>query len=145
MTIDYIHFTPWASLAGGALIGLAAVLLMAGLGRVMGCSGIAAAVITGPGRAWRLTFLAATAFAPVLYTLVYTAPTARIEVSPLVLAIGGVIVGVGTRMGAGCTSGHGICGLARLSPRSMVAVITFMVVAIAVASLNTLISGEVSL
>ncbi len=122
-----------AALAGGALIGAAAVLLMAAQGRIAGISGIAAGAIDPPtpadDRGWRLAFVAGLILAPLL--LLPTGLVAMPTVTPDLglLVAGGLLVGIGTQLGSGCTSGHGICGLARLSPRSLVSVVTFMAVA----------------
>lgn len=128
-------FTPVASLAGGALIGLAAALLMAVHGRILGATGIltGAFLPTGPGdRGWRIAALAGMASAPVVWRLTAGAwPAIDVPVPMTALALGGVLVGVGVTLGGGCTSGHGICGNARLSPRSIVATLTFMATAFA--------------
>jgi len=122
------EFTPWASLAGGVLIGLGAVILMAFNGRIAGMTAMLDGVLKPqhPDSRWRLAFLAGAIGAPLIATLLgaefsFAAPTT----GPL-LALGGLIVGVGVTYGAGCTSGHGVCGLARFSPRSVVATATFM-------------------
>lgn len=124
-------FTPIASTVGGAMIGAAAVLLWAGLGRIAGISGILGGLLAPAGdRAWRLAFLGGLIAAPVLYRLAggfVVHPT--IDASPAMLVVAGLLVGVGTTLGSGCTSGHGVCGLARLSPRSFVATMTFLVTA----------------
>lgn len=128
MTIDWTHFTPGSALAGGLLLGLAAAALALGNGRVLGISGIVGGLFK-PQRAevaWRLTFLLGLLLAPVIYTSIDTLPTATVEADTPTLVIAGLLVGLGTRYGAGCTSGHGVCGLARLSPRSLVATVTFM-------------------
>jgi len=122
-------FTPLSGAIGGALIGLAAALLLAFNGRIAGISGIVGGLL--PPRAgdmaWRLLFVAGLALGALLVRLFTGAPLAQTSgTSTLMLALGGLLVGFGSRLGAGCTSGHGICGLARLSPRSMVAVGTFM-------------------
>ena len=121
-------FTPLASTAGGILIGTAAVLLMLTLGRVFGATGILAGAVWGPsGRDWRLALLAGMVTAPGLYFLVAGEwPAVEVPVSALALIVGGFLVGLGVTYGAGCTSGHGVCGMARLSPRSIVATATFM-------------------
>lgn len=122
-------FTPWQSLAGGALIGLAATLLMLVLGRVMGATGILTAAFTAdaPERGWRLSILAGMISAPLmLWGLTGQLPEVQVPVSMPMLLIGGFIVGLGVTFGAGCTSGHGVCGMARLSRRSIVATATFM-------------------
>lgn len=128
MTVDWAHFTPWASLAGGILLGIAAALFILANGRVLGISGILAGLVrVRPGDAgWRLAFVAGLLLAPVLWGLVGRPVAARIEAGPLLLVAGGLLVGWGTGHGSGCTSGHGVCGLARLSPRSLVATLAFM-------------------
>lgn len=123
-------FTPFQSLAGGALIGLAAVLLMASLGRIMGATGILAGVLhpaSSTDWSWRATLLAGMISGPLaLLMLTGSLPVVQVPVSTPMLAIGGFIVGIGVTFASGCTSGHGVCGMARLSPRSVVATLTFM-------------------
>jgi uncharacterized protein len=136
ITIDWQHFTPALATAGGALIGLAAAVLIVFNGRVAGISGIAGGLFT-PARAdvaWRVTFLLGLVIAPILYGAVLGLPVIQIEASTPTLVIAGLLVGVGTRYGAGCTSGHGVCGLSRFSMRSLVATLTFMAVGFAVAT-----------
>jgi uncharacterized protein len=128
MTIDWNHFTPWTSLAGGLLLGLAAALFILLRGRVLGISGIVGGLLV-PRRGdagWRLAILAGLLAAPAVWALFATPVAARIEAGWPVLIVAGLLVGWGTRMGSGCTSGHGVCGLARLSPRSLVATLAFM-------------------
>ncbi len=124
-------FTPWQSLTGGALIGLAATLLMLGLGRIFGATGVLHGLFSSDAsgdRMWRLVLLAGMISGPLLvFMLSGRMPAVQVPVSPLMLGIGGLIVGVGVTFGSGCTSGHGVCGMARLSPRSIVAVLTFMI------------------
>lgn len=122
-------FTPWLSLAGGALIGLSAVLVMLFFGRIAGISGITSGAV--PGRRddwdWRLAFIVGLVLAPLLVTALTGEPLAQSVPGNLpAMALAGLLVGAGTVLGSGCTSGHGVCGLARLSPRSLVAVLTFM-------------------
>ncbi|WP_426112876.1 YeeE/YedE family protein [Massilia sp. PWRC2] len=130
MNIDWAHFTPWSALAGGVLVGLAAALLVLLNGRIAGISGILGGLLSWPrtpgDRAWRLAFLAGLISAPLVYSLRAPLPIVTIEAGPLTLVVAGLLVGVGTRYGAGCTSGHGVCGLSRLSPRSLVATVAFM-------------------
>ena len=125
-------FTPWQSLLGGALIGLSAVLLMAVHGRIAGISGILSGII--PPLAldwqWRAMFLAGAIAAPLLLTLAGGEIPFSVPVSTGSLILGGVPVGVGVHFGNGCPSGHGICGIARLSPRSIAAVLVFMATAL---------------
>ena len=128
MTIDWTHFTPWASLAGGILIGTAAALLVLLSGRIAGISGILGGVIA-PRRgdiAWRVAFVAGLVVAPLVWILFAPPAAPRIEAGLGTLIVAGFLVGLGTRYGAGCTSGHGVCGLARLSPRSLAATLAFM-------------------
>ena len=127
------EFTPLTGALGGALIGLAAALLLALHGRIAGISGIVGGLL--PPRAgdalWRLLFVLGLMLGALLVRLYSGAPLAvPVESSTFTLVLGGLLVGFGTRLGSGCTSGHGICGLARLSPRSLVAVLTFMASAV---------------
>jgi uncharacterized membrane protein YedE/YeeE len=128
-------FTPWMSLAGGVLIGLSATLLMLFLGRIMGATGVLAGLLqpaSGDDFAWRAALLAGMVTAPACVWLATgTMPVVEVPVSTFALVIGGLIVGIGVTFGSGCTSGHGVCGMARLSPRSIVATLTFMVVTFA--------------
>jgi uncharacterized membrane protein YedE/YeeE len=127
------HFTPWTALAGGILIGLAAVLLLWLNGRVAGVSGIAAGLWWGEGgdRVWRILFLLGLIVGSgVWVALGGAAPLGRTGFPPPVMVIGGLLVGYGTALSGGCTSGHGVCGMARLSPRSIAATAVFLVVAI---------------
>jgi uncharacterized membrane protein YedE/YeeE len=127
MTIDWNAFTPWTALGGGALIGLAAALLVLLNGRIAGISGVIGELASLPrDRTWRLAFLAGLIGAPLLYSLFATLPASRIETDTGWLIVAGLLVGLGSRYGAGCTSGHGVCGLSRLSPRSLVATGVFM-------------------
>lgn len=123
-------FTPLQSLAGGALIGAAAVLLMATLGRIMGATGILAGLLQPANLSdwsWRAAVLAGMISGPVAIMLATgQLPAVQVPVSTPMLLVGGFIVGLGVTFGAGCTSGHGVCGMARLSPRSIVATVTFM-------------------
>jgi len=126
-------FTPFASLGGGLLIGLGAVLLMLGLGRIFGATGILSGAVLVENRqemSWRIAVILGMILAPVLIFAVTGAmPALTVPVSPMMIVIGGVIVGFGASLGSGCTSGHGVCGLSRLSIRSLVAVPTFMATA----------------
>ena len=128
MTIDWHAFSPWSALAGGLLIGLAAATFVLFNGRIAGISGILGGLLR-PARgdaAWRLAFVLGLIVAPLAYGLVMPLPTVRIDADFTTLAVAGLLVGLGTRYGAGCTSGHGVCGLSRRSPRSLVATISFM-------------------
>jgi uncharacterized protein len=128
MTIDWAHFTPWTSLAGGLLIGLAAGALILGAGRIMGAAGIVGGLVEPRGGdvAWRLWLIVGLLLAPTLLTLFSAAKAPTIETSWPMIIVAGLFVGLGTRLGTGCTSGHGVCGLSRLSPRSFVATAAFM-------------------
>lgn len=123
-------FTPYQSLLGGALIGLSAVFLMAFLGRIMGATGILSGVInpaTWHDWSWRAAVLAGMASGPIAYfALTGAMPQIQVTVSQPMMLASGFIVGIGVIFGSGCTSGHGICGMARLSPRSIAATLTFM-------------------
>ena len=124
------EFTPYASLVGGVLIGLSALLVMFLFGRIAGISGISVNALKQPfaESAWRLSFIIGLILAPVLIRLLAGIEVEQTVSSNLVvMGIGGLLVGAGTVLGSGCTSGHGVCGLARLSPRSLAAVVTFMV------------------
>lgn len=130
MNLDWTHFTPWTALTGGILLGIASAAFILLNGRVLGISGIVGGLLA-PRRAdigWRLSFLLGLLLAPTALTLLapglMRAP--RIDAGTLTLIAAGLLVGFGTRYGSGCTSGHGVCGLSRLSPRSLVATLTFM-------------------
>ncbi|WP_430513874.1 YeeE/YedE family protein [Pannonibacter phragmitetus] len=124
------EFTPLLSLAGGALIGLAAVALMAVHGRIAGITGILGGFLPGSGesdRGWRIAFIAGMVSAPIIVmALTGSMPQIAVPVSTLALVAGGFLVGIGATFGSGCTSGHGVCGLSRLSARSIAATLTFM-------------------
>lgn len=122
------EFTPYLSLAGGILIGLAATLLMAFHGRIAGMTGILAGIIPPISKdwGWRLAFLAGAVLAPLIFTASGGHIAFSVPISASALVAGGLIVGVGVTLGSGCTSGHGVCGMARLSPRSIVATLVFM-------------------
>ena len=128
MIIDWNHFTPMTSFSGGILLGLAAAFFILVNGRVLGISGILGGVLRPrPADAgWRLAFLLGVLAAPLVCRLLATVPEARIDAGWITLVVAGVLVGAGTRYGSGCTTGHGVCGLSRLSPRSLVATLTFM-------------------
>lgn len=128
MNIDWNAFTPLAALAGGALIGLAAGLFVLLTGRIAGISGVLGGLLR-PVKgdvAWRAAFIGGLVGAPLVYALVAAVPAPRIDAGWGLLVLAGLIVGVGTRYGSGCTSGHGVCGLSRLSPRSLAATLAFM-------------------
>ena len=128
MTIDWNAFTPWSALAGGALIGVAVALFALVNGRVAGISGILGSLLS-PVKgdvAWRVAFVAGLIGAPLVYSVFAALPKAHVDASFGALVVAGFLVGIGTRYGAGCTSGHGVCGISRLSPRSIVATLVFM-------------------
>jgi hypothetical protein len=131
--IDWAHFTPWSSLAGGIAIGAAAAMLLLLNGRIAGVAGIIGGLLrpAGGDMAWRFAFVIGLVVAPVAYRLVAVPAPPTIEAGFPVLVLAGVLVGAGTRYGSGCTSGHGVCGLSRLSPRSLAATLTFMAAGIA--------------
>jgi len=128
VTLDWNHFTPFASLCGGALIGLASGGLVLLCGRVAGISGIVGGLLCSrrPELGWRVLFIAGLSAAPWLWGAAATWPEVRIDTGWPLLVFAGLLVGFGTRLGSGCTSGHGVCGLSRLSPRSCLAVLCFM-------------------
>ncbi len=128
MSIDWTHFTPWASLAGGLLLGLASAAFILFNGRILGISGILGGLLRPQAgdTGWRLSFVAGLLVAPLVWSLFAAPVVPRIDAGPALLVIAGLLVGWGTRYGSGCTSGHGVCGLSRLSPRSLVATLAFM-------------------
>lgn len=132
MSIAWNTFTPWSALAGGVLIGVAAALLVLLNGRIAGISGIAGGLLRPQAKrlagdvAWRVAFLLGLVGAPLVYALFAAVPVPQIDASTAALVVAGVLVGFGTRLGSGCTSGHGVCGLSRWSPRSLVATLAFM-------------------
>jgi hypothetical protein len=128
MQIDLTHFTPWPSLGGGILIGLAAAMFLLLNGRIAGISGIVGGLLS-PARGdvgWRVAFVTGLALAPALYAVFTRFPQPTIDAGYPLLLLAGLLVGAGTRYGSGCTSGHGVCGLSRLSPRSLAATLAFM-------------------
>ena len=128
MTVDWNAFTPWSSLAGGALIGISAAMFALLNGRVAGISGVLGGLLK-PVRGdigWRVAFVSGLLGAPLLYVLLAGVPRPQIDAGYAALVLAGLLVGVGTRYGSGCTSGHGVCGLSRLSPRSLAATAAFM-------------------
>jgi uncharacterized membrane protein YedE/YeeE len=131
MTIDWIHFTPWLSLGGGILLGLASAAFILVNGRILGISGILGGLLVPRlgDVGWRITFLLGMAASPFVASLLLPVDyleAPRIEAGYIAIAVAGLLVGFGTRYGSGCTSGHGVCGLSRLSLRSLVATLTFM-------------------
>ncbi|MTW13540.1 YeeE/YedE family protein [Pseudoduganella eburnea] len=134
MSIDWAHFAPWPALAGGLLIGLAATLFLFLNGRIAGISGILGGLLA-PARGdigWRLAFLGGLVAAPMVYGLWFALPAAQVDAGTPTLLAAGLLVGLGTRYGSGCTSGHGVCGLSRLSPRSLAATLAFMLAGFAI-------------
>ncbi|QVN22051.1 YeeE/YedE family protein [Burkholderia pyrrocinia] len=129
MQLDALHFTPWLSLAGGVLIGLAAAWLVAFNGRIAGISGIVGGLFTaGAGeRDWRVAFVAGMIAAPIAMRVAGAGLTPQVDASWQELLAAGLLVGIGTRYAGGCTSGHGVCGMSRGALRSMVATATFMI------------------
>ncbi|HCL15002.1 YeeE/YedE family protein [Stutzerimonas stutzeri] len=128
MTIDWINFTPWTALAGGVLIGAAAGLFVVLNGRIAGISGLLASLFErgAEGRGEKALFLLGILLAPLCWLLMAELPAAEFQTDWLGLLAAGLLVGIGTRYGSGCTSGHGVCGISRLSPRSIVATLAFM-------------------
>ena len=126
--IDWHHFTPLTSLAGGLLIGISAAIFLLFNGKIAGISGIVGGllnpVINDIG--WRIAFVSGLMIAPLVMLMAVDLPAVRIDVGYPTLIVAGLLVGLGTRFGSGCTSGHGVCGLSRLSPRSMIATVAFM-------------------
>jgi uncharacterized membrane protein YedE/YeeE len=131
MHIHWQEFTPWSSLIGGAIIGISVTILILFKGRIAGISGILGALMQFKNTPkdhylWRILFLIGLLISAFIYSLFFTLPNMVIDASFIMLIFAGLLVGFGTRMGSGCTSGHGICGLGRLSPRSLVATLSFM-------------------
>jgi uncharacterized membrane protein YedE/YeeE len=127
MQIDWLNFTPWSALFGGALIGLACGLLALLSGKIAGISGILGGLLASqPGMQWRAAFILGLVLTPLIWMAVYTPAQIQISANTSTLVIAGLLVGIGTRLGNGCTSGHGICGLSRFSIRSLAAVVSFM-------------------
>jgi uncharacterized protein len=128
MNIAWTEFTPWSALVGGVLIGVAAAMFVLLNGRIAGISGVMGGLLR-PVKgdvAWRAAFVLGLVGAPLAYALFATVPLPKIDAPFGALVAAGLLVGIGTRYGSGCTSGHGVCGLARLSPRSLVATAAFM-------------------
>ena len=132
MRIDWLNFTPWPALAGGLLVGLAAALLINLNGRVLGASGAIAGLMPPQGDAgWRLSLIAGIFAAPFALMPFNAAAAPQFESGTLTIVIAGLLVGFGTRLGTGCTSGHGVCGISRMSTRSIVATLVFVLVGVA--------------
>ncbi|MCC4262951.1 YeeE/YedE family protein [Oceanimonas baumannii] len=135
--MSIVNFTPLSALAGGVLIGVAALLLLLVGGRIAGISGIVAGIGSRSDKGWRLAFTAGLIAVPFgVFTLNLAEAYSLQDYSPWRLIIAGLLVGIGTRLGNGCTSGHGICGMGRLSPRSIVATLIFMAAGIATVTLS---------
>ena len=128
MSIDWAHFTPYTALAGGVLIGLAVTMLLLLNGRIAGISGIVGGLLrpVKGDLGWRLAFVAGLVAAPLLFRLWTALPPVQVDAGWGTLIVAGLLVGIGTRYGSGCTSGHGVCGISRWSPRSLVATVLFM-------------------
>jgi uncharacterized membrane protein YedE/YeeE len=128
MNIDWNHFSPWTALYGGGLIGIAASFLILLIGRIAGICGIVGGLLRpGVGDVyWRIAFIAGILGSPWIWQWISLLPDIQVDTDYPVLVIAGLLVGIGTRYGSGCTSGHGVCGIARLSPRSIVATLSFM-------------------
>ena len=128
MTIDWVNFTPWTALAGGLLIGLASAMFLLVNGRIAGISGIVGGLLRAVSEdiAWRVAFVAGMIAAPLIFAMAAPLPVVQVDAGPATLMIAGLLVGFGARYGSGCTSGHGVCGLARGSARSLMATAAFM-------------------
>ncbi len=131
MNLDWAHFTPWASLAGGILLGVASAIFILVNGRILGISGILGGLLPPKvgDTTWRIAFLLGMLAAPLLFHALVPAETItapRIDAAEMTVIVAGLLVGIGTRYASGCTSGHGVCGLSRLSARSLVATASFM-------------------
>lgn len=128
MLIDWNNFTPWTALAGGALIGLATAIFILFNGRIAGITGILGGLIRPKLQdiGWRIAFIVGLILSPAIWKLFDTLPAIEIEAGNALLAIAGLVVGISTRYGSGCTSGHGVCGISRRSPRSIIATLAFM-------------------
>lgn len=133
MIIDWTHFTPGSALAGGMVIGIATAILLLLAGRIAGISGIVGGLfkLRGDDMGWRIAFVSGLIMAPLVWQLFSELPLIQIDTGYGLLALAGLIVGVGTRYGSGCTSGHGVCGLSRMSPRSIVATLIFITTGVA--------------
>ena len=139
--IDWQAFTP-ISLVGGLMLGVATAILLLGIGRITGISGIFSSLLKPKHvEMWQVLFIAGLIVSPLLYRLVKPLPVLEISTSIPLLIAAGLLVGFGTRLGSGCTSGHGICGNARLSPRSMAATVTFMLFGIVTVYLGRHVLG----
>jgi uncharacterized protein len=128
MTLDWTAFTPWPALAGGVLIGIAAAMFVLLNGRIAGVSGVLGGLwrAAAGDRGWRIAFVLGLLLSPLAYRLFAALPLPQIDASWPMLVAAGLLVGLGTRYASGCTSGHGVCGLSRLAPRSLLATLSFM-------------------
>lgn len=128
MTIDWNHFTPWSALAGGGLIGISVALLILLNGRIAGITGIIGGLFkpVKGDTVWRVAFTLGLTLAPMVWLLFGKLPEITIDAGYQLLIVAGIAVGFGTRLGSGCTSGHGVCGISRLSPRSIIASVMFI-------------------
>ena len=128
MSIDWANFTPWSAMLGGLLIVLASSMVVLLNGRIAGISGILGGLLrpTKGDLSWRIAFLLGLIVAPLVFSVVAPLPDVQVDADMTALIVAGLLVGIGTRYGSGCTSGHGVCGLSRLSPRSLVATLAFM-------------------
>jgi hypothetical protein len=131
MNLDWAHFTPWSSLSGGIVLGIASALFILINGRILGISGILGGLLPPKlgDTSWRIAFLLGMFAAPTVFHAVVPAEyinAPRIEATEWMIVVAGLLVGIGTRYASGCTSGHGVCGLSRLSPRSLIATASFM-------------------
>ena len=128
MSIDWLNFTPWSALSRGALIGLAASVFILANGRITGISGLLGSVLQRGSDGWgeKALFLLGLLLAPLFWKLFAAFPMIQFQTGWVGLVLAGLLVGVGTRYGSGCTSGHGVCGISRLSPRSIAATLCFM-------------------
>lgn len=128
MTVDWSSFTPWSALAGGIMLGVASALFILINGRILGISGIVGGLLRprSGDAGWRIAFVLGLFAAPFVHRLWSELPAAQVDADWTTVGIAGLLVGFGTRYGSGCTSGHGVCGLSRLSPRSLVATLSFM-------------------
>ena len=136
MSVDWLAFTPWSAITGGVLIGISAALFLFVNGRIAGVSGILGGLLRPslPDVGWRIAFLAGLIVAPSLYAAFVYLPAVKIDAGYATLLGAGLLVGIGTRYAGGCTSGHGICGVSRLSPRSLLATVAFIAAGVATVS-----------
>jgi uncharacterized membrane protein YedE/YeeE len=144
MMIDWTNFTPWSALAGGLLIGVATAVFLLFNGRIAGISGILGGLLR-PSKGdigWRIAFLLGLVLSPFVFGLVTPLPAVRVDAGSTLLVIAGLLVGIGTRYGSGCTSGHGVCGVSRRSPRSLAATAAFMLAGFATVFIMRHVIGQ---